>query len=67
MKYQVVDAGYKLGKDKNVMFATNDKNKAIQAAKESGEGVIVLETGEENKNKRIVFISAYKNELGISK
>lgn len=39
MKYQVVDAGYKLGKDKMVMFATNDKQEKIRVTNEVGSGL----------------------------
>ena len=67
-KYQVVDAGYKLGMDKNVLFATNKKweaEKAAKAAKESGEGMIVLEF-DERGNEQMVYVSAYKTDFGIS-
>jgi len=48
MKYKVVDAGYKLGKDENVLFATNDKQEAIKVANDSGFGVIVIKINEDN-------------------
>ena len=66
MDYLVIDAGFKQGKDRNVMFATNDKQDAIKAAKDSGSGVTVLKCNERDKSELIIFVSAYKTELGLS-
>ena len=65
MKYLVIDAGFKQGKDRNVMFATNDKQEAIKAATDSGSGVTVIKRNGQDKNEEIVFVSAYKSELGL--
>ena len=42
MKYLVADAGFKHGKDRNLLFATNDRQEAVKAAKDSGSGVVVI-------------------------
>ena len=65
-KYQVADAGYKLGKEKNILFATNDRSEAVKAANDSGEGVIVLKNQTNNSDELIVYISPYKTELEIA-
>ena len=63
--YLVIDSGYKHGKDKNVLFATNDRQEAITAAKESGSGVLVIRQNENSKNEQIIFISTYKTKIGL--
>ena len=66
MKYQVIDAGFKLGKEKNVIFATNDKQEAIKAANNWGEGTVVLEAaGHTARAPKVIYISPYKSELGM--
>lgn len=49
MKYLVADAGFKHGKDRNLLFATNDKQEAIKVAKDSGSGVVVIKQNEKDK------------------
>jgi len=65
MDYLVVDCGYKLGKDENVLFATNDIQEAITVAKESGSGVMVIKQNIKQDEREIIFISPYKTEIGL--
>ena len=65
MDYLVVDAGFNYGKDKNILFASNDRDEAITAARESGSGVMVIKRREESENEEIIFISPYKSEIGL--
>ncbi len=70
MKYSVVDAGYKLGKEKNVMFATNSLKEAVAVAKDAGEGILVIENllskqNALNAGERIVFVSKYETGLSL--
>jgi hypothetical protein len=54
MDYLVIDAGFKQGKNRNVLFATNDKQEAIKVAKDSGSGVVVIKQNEKNKSEEII-------------
>ncbi len=56
MDYLVIDAGFKQGKDRNLLFATNDKHEAIKVAKDSGSGVVVINQNEKDKSEEIIFI-----------
>ena len=65
MDYLVIDAGFKQGKDRNLLFATNDKHEAIKVAKDSGSGVAVIKRNNRDKSEEIIFVSAYKMGLGL--
>ena len=63
MDYLVLDAGYNYRKDADVMFATNDKEEAIEAAKDFGQGTVVLFVDEKGTvtrppGKRLSMMSA---------
>ncbi len=64
MEYLVLDTGYNFGKGADVMFATNDKEEAIEAAKDFGQGTVVVFVDKKG-NKQRIFTAAYKSELGI--
>ena len=65
MDYLVLDCGYNYGKeDADVMFATNDKKEAIEAAKDFGQGTVVVTLDKEG-NKQRIFTASYKSELGL--
>jgi hypothetical protein len=66
MEYLVVDAGYLLGKDKNKIFATNDKSEAIKAAAEAGSGVVVLSYNHKIKSREIIYVVLHKTDAGFS-
>ncbi len=42
MKYLVMEGRYNFGQEADVMFATNDKEEAIEAAKDFGQGMVVV-------------------------
>jgi hypothetical protein len=66
MDYQVLDAGYNFGKDDvDVMFASNDKEEAIEAAKDFGQGTVVVFVDEEG-NKQRIFTAPYKSDLAVN-
>lgn len=53
MEYQVLGAGYNFGKeDADVLYATNDKDEVIEAAKDFGQGTIVILVDEQG-NRRV--------------
>ena len=64
IKYLVMEGRYNFEKEADIMFATNDKGEAIQAAKDFGNGMVVLEVDEKGNKKRI-FTAPYKSDLGI--
>lgn len=65
MDYQVLGAGYNYGKeDANILFATNDKNEAIEAAEDFGQGTVVIFLDNEGSKQRI-FTAPYKSDLAV--
>lgn len=61
----VLDTGYNFGKeDADVMFATNEKEEAIQAAKNFGQGTVVVFVNKEG-NKERIFTAPYKANLAL--
>jgi hypothetical protein len=65
MDYQVLDQGYNLGRENvDVLFATNDKDEAIEAAKDFGQGTVVVFVDKEG-NKERIFTASYKSDLPI--
>ncbi len=65
MDYLVLDAGYNYGKeDTDVMFATNDKQEAIEAAKDFGQGTTVVFVDEQG-NKQRIFTASYEINLAL--
>jgi hypothetical protein len=64
MDYLVLDTAYNFKKDADVLFATNDKEEAIQAAKDFGQGTVVVFVNKEGGKQR-VFTVPYKTELGL--
>lgn len=57
MDYLVLDAGYNFGKVADVMFATNDKEEATEAAKDFGQGTVVVFVDKEGNKQRIFTAS----------
>ncbi len=54
MDYLVLDTGYNFGKeDADVMFATNEKEEAIQAAKDFGQGTVVVFVNKDGNKHRV--------------
>ncbi len=65
MDYQVLGAGYNYGKeDADILFATNDKEEAIEAAKDFGQGTVVIFLDNEGGKQRI-FTAPYKSDLAV--
>ncbi len=79
MKFLVVDTPYKNGKQRNIMFATNNRQKAIRVSRESGLGVSVIEIsdnagndmvkndkieGDTKENEPVVF--DYKSDISLT-
>jgi hypothetical protein len=65
MKYLVMEGKYNYDpSNADTMFATNDKQEAIEAAKDFGEGMVVVSVDEKGEKER-VFTARYKSELGI--
>ncbi len=65
MKYLVMEGRYNYDpSNADAIFATNDKQEAIQAAKDFGVGIVVVSVDEKGEKER-VFTARYKSELGI--
>ncbi len=65
MKYLVMEGRYNYDKNAaDIMFATSDKQEAIQTAKDFGEGMVVVSVNEKG-NKERIFTASYKLDLGI--
>ncbi len=64
MDYLVLNTGYNYGKDADVMFATNDKEEAIEAAKDFGQGTVVVFVDKEG-NKERIFTASYESHLAV--
>ena len=65
MDYLVLDCGYNYGKtDADVMFATNEKEEAIETAKDFGNGTVVVFVDKDGNWQRI-FTASYKSDLAI--
>jgi hypothetical protein len=65
MDYLVIDAGYNFGKeDADILFATNDKYEAIEAAKDFGQGTVVVFIDEKG-NKQRIFTATYESDLAV--
>ncbi len=66
MDYLVLDCGYNYGKvDADIMFATNEKDEAIEAARDFGAGTIVLFVNKKGEKQKI-FTTPYKSPLTLS-
>lgn len=66
MDYLVLDCGYNYGKeDADIMFATNEKEEAIEAAKDFGAGTVVVKVDEKGEKTRI-FTAPYKSDLAVN-
>lgn len=48
----------------DVMFATNDKQEAIQAAKDFGQGTVVVSVNKKGSKQRI-FTADYESDLAV--
>ena len=67
MVYQVMECRYNYSPDEtDILFATNDRQEAIEAAKEFGPGTVVLQV-DELGNKARIFTAPYRSDLGIKK
>lgn len=65
MKYQVMEGRYNFDENSaDTMFATNNKQQAIQTVEDFGHGMVVVSVDEKG-NKQRIFTAAYKTELGI--
>ncbi len=65
MDYLVLDCGYNFGnEDADVLFATSDKDEAIEAAKDFGAGTVVVKVDEKGKKQRI-FTAPYESDLAV--
>ena len=65
MKYQVMEGRYNYDEDAaDVLFTTNDKQEAIEAAKDFGQGAVVVSIDYQGSRQRI-FTADYKTDLGI--
>lgn len=65
MDYLVLDCGYNYGKeDADVMFATNEKEEAIEVAKDFGQGTVVVFVSKDDSKQRI-FTAPYKTNLAL--
>ncbi len=65
MDYLILDAGYNFGKeDADILFATNDKQEAIEAAKDFGQGTTVVFVDEKG-NKHRIFTAPYEINLAL--
>lgn len=65
MKYLVMEGRYNYDQpNADAMFATNDKQEAIEAARDFGEGTVVVSVDETGEKERI-FTARYKSDLGI--
>jgi hypothetical protein len=65
MKYLVMEGRYNYDpSNADAIFATNDKQEAIQAAKDFGEGMVVVSVNEKGSKERI-FTARYKSDLGM--
>ncbi len=65
MKYLVMEGRYNFGQETDVMFATNDKEEAIEAAKDFGQGMVVV-CLDKKGNKLRIFTAAYKSDLALT-
>ncbi len=65
MDYQVLGSGYNFGKeDASILFATNDKQEAIETAKDFGKGTVVVFVDEDGGKQRI-FTVPYESDLAV--
>ncbi len=65
MDYLVIDAGYNFGKEgADVLFATNNRDEAIEAAKDFGQGTTVVFVDEKGEKQRI-FTASYEINLAL--
>ncbi len=66
MDYLVLDCGYNYGiLDADILFATNEKEEAIEAAKDFGAGTVVVFVNEKGKNIKI-FTAPYESDLALT-
>lgn len=67
MDYRVMECRYNYNSDNaDILFATNDRREAIEAAKEFGSGTVVLRVDEAG-NKVRIFTAPYETNLRIKK
>jgi 3'-phosphoadenosine 5'-phosphosulfate sulfotransferase len=59
-----MEGRYNYNQDADVLFATNDKEEAIEAAKDFGQGTVVVFVSKDG-NKERIFTASYKTELGL--
>lgn len=65
MKYRGIKGRYNYGEvTAAVLFATNDEKETIEAAKDFGQGAVVISIDNQGSKQRI-FMAAYKTDLGI--
>ncbi len=59
-----MEGRYNYNQDADVLFATNDKEEAIEAAKDFGQGTVVVFVSKDG-NKERIFTASYKTELEL--
>ncbi len=66
MDYLVLNCGYNYGiLDADILFATNEKEEAIEAAKDFGAGTVVVFVNEKG-NKERIFTASYESDLALT-
>lgn len=65
LPFRVFDQRYLLGDKSPPLFASNEKAEACLAARDAGEGMVVVEV--RRSRERIIYISPYKNDIGVKK
>jgi hypothetical protein len=60
-----MEGRYNYNQDADVLFATNDKEEAIEAAKDFGQGTVVVFVDKKG-NKLRIFTAAYKSDLALT-
>jgi hypothetical protein len=64
-KYLVMEGRYNIDEEAaDLMFVTYDKEEAIEAAKDFGQGIVVVSI-DDNGSKQRVFTAPYKSDLGL--
>lgn len=65
MDYPIIECRYSYSTDDaDTLFATNQRQEAIEAAKEFGAGTVVVRV-DETGNKERTFTAPYETDLGI--
>lgn len=64
-QYLVIEGRYNYDENSaDVLFGTNDKSEAVQAAKDFGQGTVVTEVDKKG-NRRRIFTADYKTDQAL--